>query len=247
VRAFGTFKRVCVFCHTPHNAITDSSLINAPLWNHELSTYSSYTVKSPGIFNDPDFGHNIYLSAQPPNPPDGASKLCLSCHDGTVSVGAVRSIIGNITMDTSHACLDGQGRISNSVMACDGLYIRDLTKKHVVSVPMNTSMINNSSTWCTNGWATRKLAYPWNGATGLPATVLLRPTMESYDGSLGIAGDASGVPAKKYRAGYNYGVQCSTCHDPHYWVTGDTLTTAGQKFLVTDFNSLCSACHVDCT
>ncbi len=60
---------ICVVCHTPHNAIDGAS----PLWNHELSTqtytlYTSFTL-------DATMGQ-----------PDGNSKLCLSCHDGTVAV-----------------------------------------------------------------------------------------------------------------------------------------------------------------
>lgn len=241
VRASGTFKRVCVFCHTPHNAITDSSLINAPLWNHELSSVSWYTVKTSGqsIYNAA-FSNTIYLNASPTNSPDGASRLCLSCHDGTVSVGAVRSIIGNITMDTSHTCLDGDGKILSSCSA----YIRDLSTKHVVSVPMNAGLLAASAASC-GGSNSVSLDYPWNQEAA--DTVLLRPTMEDYpDGSGNLGIDGGSISASKYRSGYNYGVQCSSCHDPHYWEPGGALVTAGQKFLVTDFNSLCSACHVDC-
>lgn len=62
---------LCIVCHTPHNA--DVAVTDAPLWNHEttdaaFSLYSSSTL-------DATVGQ-----------PDGSSKLCLSCHDGTVAV-----------------------------------------------------------------------------------------------------------------------------------------------------------------
>ena len=62
---------VCVFCHTPHRGTGD-----LPLWNHTLSTatytpYSSSTTKAT-------IGQ-----------PTGSSKLCLSCHDGTVALGMI--------------------------------------------------------------------------------------------------------------------------------------------------------------
>lgn len=64
---------ICIVCHTPHNSQT---LTDAPLWNHTTSTanYTLYSNLISGTFNA--------TAGQP----DGASKLCLSCHDGTVKV-----------------------------------------------------------------------------------------------------------------------------------------------------------------
>ena len=61
----------CVFCHAPHNITPNVT----PLWDHALSSqnYTTYTSST-------------YTSgAQTPGA--GSSKLCLSCHDGTVAVG----------------------------------------------------------------------------------------------------------------------------------------------------------------
>lgn len=61
---------ICVFCHTPHNATPAT-----PLWNQtgSTATYTPYTsttmVAVAGV-------------------PTGSSKLCMSCHDGTVAVGS---------------------------------------------------------------------------------------------------------------------------------------------------------------
>jgi predicted CXXCH cytochrome family protein len=63
---------MCVVCHTPHNA--DATVMDAPLWNHEV-TASTFTVYTGGGTMDATTGQ-----------PDGVSKLCLSCHDGTVAV-----------------------------------------------------------------------------------------------------------------------------------------------------------------
>lgn len=62
-------SEVCNICHTPHGVKSQ-----APLWNHQQSgavyiPYSSSTQKATV------------------GQPTGASKLCLSCHDGTVAVG----------------------------------------------------------------------------------------------------------------------------------------------------------------
>jgi predicted CXXCH cytochrome family protein len=67
---------VCIFCHTPHNASPAT-----PLWNHEMSTVEDYiNYWSPTL--------KSYASAAEAPPIDGFSKLCLSCHDGTVALGA---------------------------------------------------------------------------------------------------------------------------------------------------------------
>src|SRR5215470_17688188 len=61
----------CIFCHAPHNIMPNV----LPLWDHALSTVT-YTP----------YASTTYTSgAQTPNA--GSSKLCLSCHDGTVAVG----------------------------------------------------------------------------------------------------------------------------------------------------------------
>lgn len=66
-------EQICIFCHTPHNSAPIQ-----PLWNRYLpvAAYSVYTSNA--------------LDAKP-GQPTGSSKLCLSCHDGTIAVGSVIS------------------------------------------------------------------------------------------------------------------------------------------------------------
>jgi hypothetical protein len=67
-------KEVCIFCHTPHRAIAST-----PLWNHELSSEAFYKVYESST-----------LQARP-GQPTGSTRLCLSCHDGTIALGRVVS------------------------------------------------------------------------------------------------------------------------------------------------------------
>ncbi|MBI2095764.1 MAG: cytochrome c3 family protein [Candidatus Omnitrophica bacterium] len=69
----GKGGEICKVCHTPHN--TTSNV--APLWNHTL-TQANFTV-----YSSPSLSLNAKVGQ--PNP---ASKACLSCHDGTVSIDA---------------------------------------------------------------------------------------------------------------------------------------------------------------
>jgi hypothetical protein len=61
----------CIFCHAPHNVLPTVT----PLWNHQLSS-QTYTTYSSTTYNS---------GSQTPGA--GSTKLCLSCHDGTVAVG----------------------------------------------------------------------------------------------------------------------------------------------------------------
>ena len=75
-----TEREICIFCHTPHGA----SATDGPLWNHQTSTAIYQTFSSPTLTA---LGITI-------GPPNGASRLCLSCHDGTVALGSVSSRSG---------------------------------------------------------------------------------------------------------------------------------------------------------
>lgn len=65
--------QICIVCHTPHNA--DITVPEAPLWNHEV-TQATFT-----LYGSPSFDGSTTIGQ-----PSGASKLCLSCHDGTVAM-----------------------------------------------------------------------------------------------------------------------------------------------------------------
>ncbi|NOX35065.1 MAG: cytochrome c3 family protein [Deltaproteobacteria bacterium] len=77
--------QICVFCHTPHNA---GAATDAPLWNHAVTTASFTTYSSTTL--------NATMGQ-----PAGISKLCLSCHDGTVAIDAYGTQTGVPTLMTN--------------------------------------------------------------------------------------------------------------------------------------------------
>ena len=92
--ARGGAPEICIFCHTPH--VSNPA---APVWNLSMqgllyTPYSSSTLQAR------------------PGQPNGDSKLCLSCHDGTIALGGgnkglsalslqFRSPRSNLTTDLS--------------------------------------------------------------------------------------------------------------------------------------------------
>ncbi|MEK6776809.1 MAG: cytochrome c3 family protein [bacterium] len=87
-----TEGEVCVFCHTPHRAESVGILWNRKDPTQVYTTYQSTTVTTT-------IGQ-----------PTGASRMCLSCHDGTIALGEVSSRAVEIQMtqqflDTGPAAL----------------------------------------------------------------------------------------------------------------------------------------------
>ncbi|MBI4653488.1 MAG: cytochrome c3 family protein [Nitrospirae bacterium] len=192
-------EQICIFCHTPHSAVS------IPLWNHTLSS-ASYILPSKTITR---------LSI-PQNPPDGDSRLCLSCHDGTVAIGSIVNLGGAATtismQDTGTGYLTPEGMLSESA---PGFIGTDLSGHHPVSIEVNPALINDKDTQCINNEVSFRLCYPQK-------PVVLRPTDNRYG-----AGPSTGV-----------GVQCSSCHDSHDNIYG--------YFLRTLEDALCKKCHVRC-
>ncbi len=105
-------SEICLFCHTPHSA-ADAT----PLWNHKMSTapytpYQSSTMKA-------SVGQ-----------PTGSSKLCLSCHDGTVALGMLDNRPTPITL---------QGGVTRMPIGPSRIG-RDLSDDHPVSFTYDNSL-----------------------------------------------------------------------------------------------------------
>ena len=99
---------ICIVCHTPHNANTD--VTNSPLWNHQVTT-STFTPYSSSSLNA--------TTGQP----SGVSKLCLSCHDGTVA-------IDNFGSNTN----------GNNMITGDKNLGTDLSNDHPVSITYDATL-----------------------------------------------------------------------------------------------------------
>ena len=78
-----TETQICIFCHTPHGATA-----NAPLWGRPDSTETFNIRAGLQISNSTIVNTTLYGNTTDPNEyPNGASKLCLSCHDGVTALG----------------------------------------------------------------------------------------------------------------------------------------------------------------
>lgn len=74
-------QEICKPCHTPHNAVT-TSINGNRLWAHTLSSASYFIHQTESTDAIADGGAATISQAEL----DDASRLCLSCHDGTVAL-----------------------------------------------------------------------------------------------------------------------------------------------------------------
>ena len=169
---------ICIFCHTPHGA---SDTAPTPLWNRELSgaTYIPYSSSS--------------MDATGLGQPGGSSKLCLSCHDGTIALGSVGVLAGSGSGDgdpsTAEITISGteaDGTMPEGAGADTGFTRRlgtDLTNDHPISFTYDDSLA---------------IA---DGELRLPSAT---PEIDNR-----VPGTHPAVPLTDGQ------LQCTSCHDPH--------------------------------
>ena len=104
-------QEVCIFCHAPHNTGGVR-----PLWNRELPP-TSYKIYESST-----------LDAQPKQP-TGSSKLCLSCHDGTIALGSVLSRSDQIRISGGDFMPAGLANLGT-----------DLSDDHPISFPYTSGL-----------------------------------------------------------------------------------------------------------
>ncbi len=203
-------SRMCIFCHTPHRSRT-----TAPLWNREDST-ESYLEYSSTTFDG---------STSQPN---GSSKLCLSCHDGSIALGMIVSNNREIQM------LPGR-RMLNQGGAFIGTNLRD---DHPISFDYASSEAGGG----TEYRVASAIAAPvhLDAAGQVQCTSCHDPHLNPFGGFL--------VQTDRYSS------LCLSCHTPRDWqLTSHGNSTAtwnganedpwrGAKYSTVAENA-CANCH----
>ena len=212
-------RRICIFCHTPHHASPVQ-----PLWSHEMSGAS----------------YNLYasttLSAQP-GQPTGASRLCLSCHDGTVALGLLHGAATPLPMAGGIVTLPS-GRSSNLQT--------DLSDDHPVSFSYTASLA------ATNGElrdpSTLPPAVKLENGDLLQCTSCHNPHKDPYGNFLVMSNTGAALClACHQKTGWTVSVHatasgvadqgCNACHVPHN-------AGGSQRLLKTEMEEeTCFPCH----
>ncbi len=176
-------NQICVFCHATHNASP-----RAPLWNRRDPGGAYTTYDSPSL-------------KVKPGQPTGASRLCLSCHDGTIAMGEVLSRTQVIAMSGDGFVPAGRARLG-----------QDLSDDHPVSFSYQASLAARGPSLRVAPTAGGR---PMVDAAG---DVQCTSCHDPHDNTFG----------DFLRADPRSGGLCTKCHDEKGWAASSHATSAAR-------------------
>jgi len=199
-----TQTQICVFCHTPHRAAATKLL-----WNRTSTSAAGWTA------GNTTSGTGLPAASALSAP----SKNCLSCHDGTQSLGAVVNYQGaaaSFTMSGAAVAATGFLNATAYQVGAGG----NMDTNHPVSIPYKGSLYNaiNSSI------AAADANYRNASTTGCTGS-----TVCTTGGTYAVRLYGSTTTTA--------GIECGSCHEPH-----DTTNTSFLRYSNAS-SSLCQSCH----
>jgi len=129
----GGTDQICVFCHTPHAAVAGTKLSSRPdpasssfpLYAQQLAIKGDLPGTPAGAVD-----RSKYTNTDPTvTYPNGATRLCLSCHDGVTAINVLND-------STTIAMVGGENYVpANAVI--------DLSTSHPVSFVYDTAVLGD--------------------------------------------------------------------------------------------------------
>lgn len=148
----GTIKassetEVCVFCHVPHFA----QAVGKPLWNRSMPT-ADYVMYDSDYLRRMGYPAIAADLGSANDTPGALSRQCLSCHDGTIAIGAV----SKLRYDYDGALIDMSGDDPDGTIpdTAVGFIGTDLSHHHPVGAKYDPTI---SKTFGNGGVRTSEL------------------------------------------------------------------------------------------
>ena len=129
---------ICVFCHIPHDTRPGK-----PLWNRSMPN-SSYVMYSSEYLDRANYPKAEQLGTTS-DEPGVISRQCLSCHDGTVALGKIYMVRGNI-LGNSVIAMSGVNADGTMPTTSNAYIGTDLSIHHPVGVEYNPNISINFNT-----------------------------------------------------------------------------------------------------
>jgi predicted CXXCH cytochrome family protein len=172
---YNDYDEVCIYCHTPHGALPA-----VPLWNRDIYQ-GSYT-----LYNS----QTLDATLEQPSL-TGVSRMCLSCHDGTIAIDAlVNEPNKSFAVAPNHMGMATAGQVGGTPDKCSDCHVGDAVARSFATT--NISNHHPVSFPYTDGLAgvDGNLETPSDTPSGLGSTITLDMLVNEY-------------------------VECSTCHNVH--------------------------------
>ncbi|WP_456400595.1 cytochrome c3 family protein [Persephonella sp.] len=221
-----TETEICVFCHIPHHEKEGT-----PLWNRKMPTsvYTLYDSEFIQRINYPTPSQLSEIEGQP----GIVSRQCLSCHDGTVAIGAVYIVrgteLGNNIIDVQNTNPDG------TLPSNRRTYIgTDLSLHHPVAIEYDP---NRQITFGDNSVKTSELVNPHP----LPPIKLY-----TYNGKQYVECTSCHDPHKQNKQflrvdvgnlAQDFNKTCVSCHDKPGWSLSSHSTVTNRFYTDTGVNT----------
>lgn len=174
-----TEAQICLFCHAPHNTSPSGQLWNRNITAATYTPYTSSTLKSV------------------PGQPNGASLLCVSCHDGTIALGEVRNRPSAIPMAGGVTTLPaGSTRLGT-----------DLSDDHPVSFVYDAALMTARGELASPATLVKPSKVRLDAGNRMQCTACHDPHDNTNPKFLVVANTASAL--------------CQTCHIKNYWPGSD--------------------------
>lgn len=211
--------RICVFCHTPHGASAQSAL-----WNRKNPSTASFPLYSSptnslNIDDDAIVGDSQYSNADPAAYPNGATRMCLSCHDGVSAIGEILN--GQQGFNTK-ILMNSDTLLSaypTGLNTSDDKVVVDLASSHPVSFVYNSLVrdyLNTPAGGGTPGDYKLPEAVPLDSSNRMQCTTCHDPHEDTRTGTYDLPfwrNSASGNPL------LDYDNTCNDCHQGTDWGT----------------------------
>lgn len=203
-------EQVCIFCHAPHNATGQR-----PLWNRHM----------------PPTHYRIYESSTTDariDQPSGPSKMCLSCHDGSLALGLLASRPINEPVVMSHRTIPpGPSRLT-----------QDLSDDHPIGFRYDRALANRDSQIRNPDLISPLLPLGAHGE--MHCTTCHDPHNNELGNFLRMTDVRSAI--------------CISCHDMHGWhagsharspapITGRSVDPRERLPYATVADNACTSCH----
>ncbi len=202
---------LCTYCHTPHKAA--QTLL---LWNHTLSQNTFF-------WSDATTTMGGTLLPTISTAWSGPTKLCLSCHDGSVAVADLLWFNAQAWQGANALSTFTLSRVPAFQTATTS---GDLAGNHPVAFPYPYNGSPNS----------------YNGVTTGNRVILTEYVDDPTASGIRLFNDV-GLAVSAGPVSGHTGMECSTCHDPHNGPTVQDLYLIRGKLGGSDTHYICLMCH----